>query len=282
MSTVASREALEAIVRNEAGLVLASLIASCGDFELAEDAFQDAVAAALERWPGEGVPSRPAGWLTVVARRRVIDRLRHRAMHAEKAGALRGSEELRRAELASEETDESVPDERLRLLFTCCHPALTPEARVALTLRTLGGLSTEGVARAFLLPVPTLAKRLERAKAKIRDARIPYRVPAEAEWSERLGSVLAVVYLIFNEGYSATDAEPEARRSLCEEAIRLARVLAALLPEEAEVHGLLALMCLHDARRDARVGADGALVPLDEQDRKRWRREEIGEGLAAL
>ena len=282
MSTAASREALETIVRNEAGLVLASLIASCGDFELAEDAFQDAVAAALERWPGEGVPARPAGWLTVVARRRVIDRLRHRAVHADKASAFRANEELRRAELASEETDESVPDERLRLLFTCCHPALTPEARVALTLRTLGGLSTEAVARAFLLPVPTLAKRLERAKAKIRDAKIPYRVPLEAEWSERIGSVLAVLYLIFNEGYSATDAESEARRSLCEEAIRLARVLAALLPDEGEVHGLLALMCLHDARRDARVGADGALVPLDEQDRKRWRREEIEEGLAAL
>jgi len=275
-----SRAALEATVRAEAGLVLASLIASLGDFDLAEDALQDAIAAALERWPRDGVPERPAGWLTVAARRRAVDRLRHRAVQADKADALRAKEELRRAELG--EADETVPDERLRLLFTCCHPALAPEARVALTLRTLGGLSTEAVARAFLLPVPTLAKRLERAKAKIRDARIPYRVPPESEWTERLASVLAVLYLIFNEGYSATDAEPAARRSLCEEAIRLARVLAGLLPHEGEVHALLALMSLHDARRDARVGADGALVPLDEQDRRRWHRDELVAGLAAL
>jgi RNA polymerase sigma-70 factor (ECF subfamily) len=282
MGPEASREALDAIVRGEAGLVLASLIATLGDFDLAEDALQDAVTAALERWPRDGVPQRPAAWLTVAARRRAIDRLRHRAMHADKAGALRTSEELRRAELASEEVDEAVPDERLRLLFTCCHPALTPEARVALTLRTLGGLSTEAVARAFLLPVATLAKRLERAKHKIRDARIPYRVPPAAEWNARLDSVLAVLYLIFNEGYSATDAEPEARRSLCEEATRLARVLAALLPREGEVHALLALMLLHDARRDARLGAGGAFVPLDEQDRSRWRHDELCEGLGSL
>ncbi len=182
----------------------------------------------------------------------------------------------------AEEADDTVTDERLRLVFTCCHPALPPEARVALTLRTLGGLSTEAVARAFLLPVATLAKRLERAKGKIRDARIPYRVPPESEWARRVDSVLAVVYLIFNEGYSATEAEPAARRSLCEEAIRLARILAALLPREGEAHALLALLLLHDARREARVDADGALVPLDEQDRERWRRDELREGLAAL
>jgi RNA polymerase sigma-70 factor (ECF subfamily) len=277
----AAPAALEAIVRSEAGVVLASLIGTFGDFDLAEDALQDAVAAALERWPRDGVPERPAAWLTVAARRRAIDRLRHAATHAEKTGALRAGETLRRAENQSAE-DEPVTDERLRLLFTCCHPALAPEARVALTLRTLGGLSTEAVARAFLLPVATLAKRLERAKRKIREAGIPYREPPESEWAPRLRSVLAVVYLIFNEGWSATDAEPEARRSLCQEAIRLARVLAALLPREGEVHALLALLLLHDARRDARVGADGALVPLHEQDRARWRRDELGEGLAAL
>ena len=277
-----SREALEAIVRGEAGLVLASLIASFGDFDLAEDALQDAVAAALERWPQGGVPQRPAAWLTVAARRRALDRLRQRTMRADKAEALRASEELRRTEIATQEVDDSVTDERLRLVFTCCHPALSPEARVALTLRTLGGLSTEAVARAFLLPVATLAKRLERAKRKIRDARIPYRVPPESEWARRLDSVLAVLYLIFNEGYSATEAEPAVRRSLCEEAIRLARVLAALLPREGEAHALLALMLLHDARREARFGDDGASVPLDEQDRLRWHCDELFEGLAAL
>ena len=277
----ASRELLEAAVRNEAGVVLASLIASFGDFDLAEEALQDAVAAALERWPESGVPERPAAWLTVAARRRAVDRLRHRAVHADKAEALRASEELRRAELAAAEEDE-MRDERLSLLFTCCHPALSPEARVALTLRTLGGLSTDAVARAFLLPVATLAKRLERAKGKIRDARIPYRVPPETEWAARLDSVLAVLYLIFNEGYSASGAEPEARRALCEEAIRLAKVLVGLLPREGEARALLALMLLHDARRDARVGGDGGLVPLDEQDRGRWRRDELTAGLVAL
>jgi len=282
MSLDGSREALEAIVQSEAGLVLSSLIASFGDFDLAEDAWQDAVAAALERWPRAGVPQRPAAWLTVAARRRAIDRLRHAAMHAGKAEALRADEELRRNEIATTEAGDDVTDERLRLLFTCCHPALAPEARVALTLRTLGGLSTEAVARAFLLPVATLAKRLERAKHKIRDARIPYRVPPPSDWAPRLGSVLAVVYLIFNEGYSAGEAEPAARHSLCEEAIRLARMLTALLPHEGEVHALLGLMLLQHARREARFADDGAFVPLDEQDRARWCRDELREGLEAL
>ena len=282
MGAETSREALDALLRGEAGLVLASLIARLGDFDLAEDALQDAVAEALERWPRDGVPERPAAWLAVVARNRAVDRLRHRAVQSEKAGPLRASEELRQEELASREAEESVPDERLSLIFTCCHPALAPEARVALTLRTLGGLSTEAVARAFLLPTATLAKRLERAKRKIRDARIPYRVPPSGEWAARLDPVLAVLYLIFNEGYSATGADPELRRSLCEEAIRLARVLAALLPREGEVQAVLALMLLHHARRDARGDADRVFVPLDEQDRSRWRRRELEEGLAAL
>ena len=281
MSHEASGEALEAIVRREAGLVLASLIASFGDFDLAEDALQDAMAAALEHWARDGVPRRPAGWLTVAARRRVLDRLRQRAMQAEKASALRASELLRRAETSWEE-DDAVPDERLRLIFTCCHPALPAESRVALTLRMLGGLSTEAIARAFLLPIATLAKRIDRAKRKIRAARIPYRVPPEAEWSPRLDSVLAVLYLIFNEGYGATSDDSGVRRSLCEEAIRLARALSALLPHEGEVQALLALLLLHDARRDARYGADGGLVPLDEQERSRWRRDEVVEGLTAL
>jgi RNA polymerase sigma-70 factor (ECF subfamily) len=276
-----SHESLDAVVRNEAGRVLASLIASFGDFDLAEDALQDAVAAALARWSHEGVPKNPAAWLTVVAKRRVVDRLRHQAMRADKATALRANEELRRAELMAAEDKESMPDERLRLLFTCCHPALSPEARVALTLRALGGLSTEAVARAFLLPVATLAKRLERAKHKIRDARIPYRVPPQTEWPARLDSVLAVLYLIFNEGYSTTEPGEEGR-SLCAEAIRLGRILAGLLPREGEVHALLALMLLHDARADARVGPDGVLVPLDEQERCLWCGDELREGLAAL
>jgi RNA polymerase sigma-70 factor (ECF subfamily) len=282
MSLEAGGETLDRVVREQAGLVVASLIATFGDFDLAEDAFQDAVATALERWPRDGVPESPAAWLTVAARWRALDRLRHRAMHAGKAEALRASEELRRSELATREAGETVSDERLSLVFTCCHPALAPEARVALTLRTLGGLSTEAVARAFLVPVPTLAKRLERAKRKIREARIPYRVPPQTEWAARLAPVLAVLYLIFNEGYSATEAEPEARRALCEEAIRMTRVLSSLLPREGEVHSLLALMLLHDARRDARLDADGAFVPLDQQDRERWRRDELVEGLAAL
>jgi len=282
MSGTTGREALDAIVRSEAGLVLASLIARFGSFDLAEDALQDAVTTALERWPRDGVPQRPAAWLWVAARRRAIDLLRHESMRSNKAETLRADEQQRRDEVATSEEDQTVRDERLRLLFTCCHPALTPDARVALTLRSLGGLSTEAVARAFLLPVPTLAKRLERAKRKIRDARIPYRVPPEAEWRSRLDSVLAVLYLIFNEGYSATSEEPAARRALCEEAIRLARVLAQLLPAEGEVQSLLALMLLHDARRDARFSADGALVPLGAQDRRRWRHADLVEGLAAL
>ena len=284
MTSDPGKAALEQTVREEAGLVLASLVASCGDFDLAEEAFQDAALIALERWPREGVPQRPAAWLTTAARRRAIDRLRHGAMRAGKSAALRESELARLAERGGElpAEDAPVPDERLRLIFTCCHPALAPEARVALTLRTLGGLSTAAVARAFLVPEPTMSKRIERAKHKIRDAQIPFRMPPPEEWSARLASVLAVVYLIFNDGYSATGASPEERGALCAEAIRLARILAALLPAEGEVHAVCALVLLHHARRDARTGADGLPVPLDEQERARWRRDELGEGLAAL
>jgi RNA polymerase sigma-70 factor (ECF subfamily) len=281
----AGRAALEHTIREEAGLVLAALVASCGDFDLAEESFQDAALIALERWPREGVPDRPAAWLTTAARRRAIDRLRHGAMRAGKSTALRESELAQRAARGGQDAEleeGTVPDERLRLIFTCCHPALAPEARVALTLRTLGGLSTAAVARSFLVPEPTMAKRLERAKHKIRDAQIPYRVPPPEEWSARLAPVLAVIYLIFNEGYSATGASAEERGALCAEAIRLARILAALLPEEGEVHALCALVLLHHSRRDARTGADGIPVPLDEQPRARWRRDEIAAGLAAL
>ena len=284
MDADAGRAALEQIARDESGLVLASLVASCSDLDLAEEAFQDAVATALERWPREGVPDRPAAWLVTVARRRAIDRLRHGAMARGKSTALRESELARLAERGEppEPAEDPVPDERLRLIFTCCHPALAPEARVALTLRTLGGLSTDAVARSFLVPVATMAKRLERAKQKIREAQIPYRVPESTEWAARLSSVLAVIYLIFNEGYSATGAAAVERRALCAEALRLARLLAALLPAESEVHGLCALVLLHGARRDARVGSDGVLVALEEQNRDLWHRDELAAGFAAL
>jgi RNA polymerase sigma-70 factor (ECF subfamily) len=272
--------AIEAVFRAEAGRVLAGLIALLRDFDRAEDAFQEATAAALEHWLRDGIPARPAAWLTTAARRKALDRMRHEAMRERRHRELAVLAELERA--TADDPEHEVPDDRLRLIFTCCHPALSQEAQVALTLRTLGGLTTAEIANAFLVPEPTLARRLVRAKEKIREARIPYRVPGTAALPERLESVLAVVYLVFNEGYAASAGASPLRRDLSAEAIRLARLVAALLPDEPEVLGLLALLLLHDARREARLAADGTYVPLDEQDRSRWDREAIAEGLACL
>ena len=266
--------------------MLATLIRSFGDFDLAEEAVQDAFATAAERWPRDGVPPNPGAWITTTARNRAIDRLRRTRRLADKTERL-GRERRIEEELAAERPGEEVgdmpiDDDRLRLIFTCCHPALSMEGRVALTLRTLGGLQTPEIARAFLVPESTLAQRLVRAKRKIRAAGIPYRVPPDHLLPERLDGVLQVLYLVFNEGYGASSGEALVRRELCTEAIRLARVLAALMPDEPEALGLLALMLLHDARRDARVGADGDLVLLDDQDRSRWDRKRIEEGVALL
>ncbi|MFN2569677.1 MAG: RNA polymerase sigma factor, partial [Candidatus Dormibacteria bacterium] len=263
----------ERVFREHYGRTVAVLVRQFGDIDIAEEAVQDAFTAAVQRWPSSGAPPSPEGWIITTARNRAIDRLRREANRQD-----RHAQALLVHAVAEPRQEGPVRDDRLRLIFTCCHPALAPEARVALTLRLLGGLTTAEIAHAFLVPEPTMAQRLVRAKSKIRGARIPYRIPAEPDLPERLPAVLAVVYLIFNEGYAASSGERLVRDDLCHEAIRLGRLLARLMPDEAEVIGLLALMLLIESRRATRTTPEGDLVLLADQDRERWDQGLIGEG----
>jgi RNA polymerase sigma-70 factor, ECF subfamily len=273
-------EAIASVYADEWGRIVASLIRLTGDWTLAEECAQDAFAKAIEAWPRDGIPRNPGAWLTTTARNRALDQLRRRQVEAAKL------REVARMAPTEEpvpyESSSGVPDDRLELMFTCCHPALSMEARVALTLRSLAGLSTAEIARAFLVPEKTMTQRLFRAKSKIRNAGIPFRVPPDHLLPERTADVLAVLYLLFNEGYSASSGADLIRQALCAEAVRLTRVLVRLMPDEPEALGLLALMLLNEARRPARTDAAGDLIPLEEQDRTRWDRALIAEGLAVL